>query len=114
MIMRIRERWDGSYIEGRKNLYSGNLLQVCLMLFGAAQPRRLIAREQNDDRMQVGAVQATFPIVGVIGAGVAEHLRAGDHALPKLFRKGGKRSFVDPSALSPLQVNATVTQRRSS
>src|SRR5437660_12734847 len=101
MVMRISKRRDGSYIEGRENLYPRSLFQICIVLLGTAQTRRLIAREQNDDCMQVRAVQAAFPIIGVICAGVPEHLRARNHALPKLFRKGGERSFVDPERPQP-------------
>src|SRR5438270_12960319 len=99
MVMRISKRRDGSYIEGRENLYPRSLFQICIVLLSTAQTRRLIAREQNDDCMQVRAVQAAFPVIGVICAGVPEHLRTGNHDLPKLFRKGGERSFVDPERL---------------
>src|SRR5947209_8749758 len=101
MVMRISKRRDGSYIEGRENLYPRSLFQVCVVLISTAQTRRLIAREQNDDCMQVRAVQAAFPVIGVICAGVSEHLRTGNHALPKLFRKRGERRFVDPERLQP-------------
>ena len=63
--------------------------------------------------MQVRAGQTADPVVGVIRAGIAEHLRAGRHALPELLWKCGQRGSDTPRARRPFDVNATVTQRLS-
>ena len=44
--------------------------------------------------MKVRAGEATDPVVRMILSGVAEHLRAGNHALLELFGKRGQRSLV--------------------
>ena len=53
-----------------------------------------IAGEQDDDGVEVRAGEAAHPVVRMILSGVAEHLRAGDHALLELFGKRGQRSLV--------------------
>ena len=40
--------------------------------------------------MQVGAGETADPVIRMVLSGVAEHLRARDHALLELFRKRGE------------------------
>src|SRR6516162_778036 len=77
--------------EGRD---AGEPRGVLVVLSDAALTLGDIAGEKNDDGVEVGAGQAAHPVVGVVGAGVAEDLRPGRHALTKLFGKGCQRSLV--------------------
>src|SRR5262249_39401195 len=60
-----------------------------------------IASKENSDRMQVGAGETTCPMIGMVGASVAEHLRPSRHALTKLFRKCSKRGVAHPKGAEP-------------
>ena len=64
------------------------------MLRPAALALRRVAGEQDDDGVEVGAGEPADPVVGMVRAGVAEHLRAGHHALPELLGKRGERGLV--------------------
>ena len=56
----------------RESRYAGKPRGVLLVLPDAALTLGDVAGEKNDDGMEVGAGQATHPVVGVVGAGVAE------------------------------------------
>ena len=64
------------------------------MLRQASLALRFIAGEQDDDRVEVRAGQAADPVVWMVLSGVAEHLRARNHALLELFGESGQRSLV--------------------
>ena len=53
-----------------------------------------VAGEQDDDGVEVRAGETAHPVVRMILSGIAEHLRAGDHALLELFGKRGQRSLI--------------------
>ena len=61
--------------------------------------------------MQVVAGQPADPVLRGAGPGVAEDVRAGRHTLPELVGKSRQCVLGTPSARSPVQVNANVTQR---
>ena len=49
------------------------------------------AREQDRDRVQVIAGQATHPVVGMIGSGITQNVRTRRHALTELLGESGQR-----------------------
>src|SRR5215203_3126682 len=95
MIARVGERWKRSEIQRRQNFDARSACQIGLMLSRTPLPLGLVAREQNSYGVQVRAVEATFPMIGMIRAGVTEHLSTGGHALPKFFGEGGERGLID-------------------
>ena len=72
-----------------EGLHGGEPRGVLLMLSNGTLTLGDIAGEQNDDGVELGTGQTAHPVVGVVGAGVAEDLRPSGHALTKLFGKGG-------------------------
>ena len=72
------------------------------------------AREQDRDRVQVITGQAAEPVLRCVGAGVAEDAAREGMPVPELVREGRSDSSGTPSARSPFQVNASVTQRSDS
>ena len=94
MIVSIIERRRRLQIERRQHLHAFAPRDELLVLGAAALAFGGIAGEEDDDGVQVRAGQTADPVVGVIRAGIAEHLRAGRHALPELLRKRGERGFV--------------------
>src|SRR5438094_2639658 len=64
------------------------------MLGARPLARRGVAREEDDDGVQVGTGESTHPLVGMVRTGITEDIRARCHALLKLLRKGGQRSLV--------------------
>ena len=65
------------------------------MLYLAAATLGCIAGEQDGDGVKVRAGEASHPVVRMIFSGVAEHLRAGNHALLELFGERGQRTLID-------------------
>ena len=63
---------------------------------------RVVPREENDDRVQVGARKSTHPMLGRVRAGIAEHLRPRRHALLELLRKRGERSLIQSERAKPV------------
>ena len=51
---------------------------------------RGVAGEQDNDGVEVCAGKTTHPVLRMVPSGVAEHLRARDHALLELLRERGK------------------------
>ena len=64
------------------------------MLGLAARPLGGIAGKQDRDGVKVRPGEAAQPVVWVVLSGIAEHFRAGDHALLEFFGKGRQRNFV--------------------
>src|SRR3954454_15904864 len=54
-----------------------------------------VAGEQDGDGVKLWAGEASNPVGGMILSGVAEHLRAGNHALLELFGERGERALID-------------------
>src|SRR4051794_39379659 len=72
------------------------------MLGETADPLGAIPGEQNGNRVEVGAGESADPMVGMVRAGVAQHLRAGDHALLELLREALEGGFVHPQSPEPV------------
>jgi hypothetical protein len=64
------------------------------VLDATALALRGVASEQDDDRVEVGAGEASDPVIRMIRTAVAEHFRAGHHALLELFGKRAERRVV--------------------
>ena len=90
VIVRIIERRRRLQIQRRKHLYAFAPRDELFVLGLAALALGGVAGEQDRDGVQVGAGQTAHPVVRMILSGIAEHLRAGDHALPELLRKRGQ------------------------
>src|SRR5262245_12264320 len=64
------------------------------MLARAALALGHVTREEDDDRVQIGAREAAGPMIGAVRAGRADDLCPRRHALAKLLRKRGQRAVV--------------------
>src|SRR5262249_49270170 len=95
VIVGVLERWSRLEVERRERFDAWELRGVLLVFLDAPLPLRHVAREQNHDRMKVRAGEAAHPVIGMVRARVAEHLRTRRHALAELLRKRRKRRLVD-------------------
>src|SRR4029453_12351338 len=92
--MRIDEWRYGRQIKRREYFHVLALRDEFIVLRHASLALCLIAGEEDNDGMEIGARQATYPVVGMVCSCVAEDLRAGGHALPELFGEGRQRRTV--------------------
>ena len=72
------------------------------MLVDAALALRDVAREQDDDGVQIRSWQPADPVVRMVGAGIAEDLRPRGHALAELVGKRRQRGLVDAERAQPV------------
>ena len=94
VVVRVVERRGRVEVERREHLRPLATRDEGPMLRLAAIALRAIAGEEDGDGVQVRAGQAAHPVVGVIGARVAEDLGAGDHALLELLGERAQRRLV--------------------
>ena len=96
MIMCVIERRRRIQIQHRQTAHTlapGHKLVVFSRgpsMFG------VIAREQDRDRVQVGACQSAHPVVRVGGPGITQDVRAGRHALAKRLRESCQGFLGNP------------------
>ena len=90
-IIKRRRRFQ---VQGREHLHAFAPRDELVVLYLAALSLGSIAGEQDRDGVKIRAGEAAHPVVRMIFSGVAEHLRAGDHALLELFGERGQRSFI--------------------
>ena len=90
VVVRMVEGRRRFQVQRREHFHAIQLRDESLVLGPGTVPIRGVAREQNDDCVELRTRELPYPVVGVIRAGVAEDLRAGRHALPELVGKRGK------------------------
>src|SRR5262249_55702507 len=95
VIVGVLERRRRLEIERRQRFDAREPRGILLMFLDTPLPLRHVAREQDHQRVKVGAGEPAHPVIGMVRAGVAEHLRARRHALAELFRKRRERRSVD-------------------
>ena len=95
MVVRIVERRRRLQVQRGEHLNPFAPRDELIVLGQAALALSGVAGEQDGDGVKVRAGEASHPVVGMILSGVAEHLRAGDHALLELFGERGQRSLID-------------------
>ena len=94
MVVRIVERRRRLQVQRREHLHAFALCDELVVLGDAACALGGVAGKQDGDGVEVRAGEAAHPVVRMILSGVAEHLRAGDHALLELFGERGQRSLI--------------------
>ena len=102
MIVSIVKRRNGLKVEHREDLDAGAVGDKLLVLRDAAVMFRIVPREENDDRVQIGARKAADPMFGRVQTRVAKHLRPRGHALLELLRKRRERSLVQSKRAKPI------------
>ena len=95
VVVRIDEWRYGRQVKRREHVHVAALRDEFVVLRHASLALRFIAGEKDNDGVQSRARQATYPVVWMVCSCVAEHLRAGHHTLPELFRERGQRSLVN-------------------
>ena len=75
MIVSVIKRWDGLKVEHREDLDAGTAGDKLLVFKDAPVVFRVISREENDDRVQIGPLKAAHPMLRCVRTRVAEHLR---------------------------------------
>ena len=83
-------------IERGKHLHSLGLGYEEVVFADAAFTLLLRACKENGDRVEVGASQPANPVIGVVGASVAQNTGSSNHALAEFLGKACKRSLVHP------------------
>ena len=86
--MGILVRRKGRQVQVGEGLHARVLLEKPLVLLDGALALGHIAGEEDDQRMELRARQAAHPVVGMVGARVAEDLGPGGHPLAKLLGEG--------------------------
>ena len=94
VIVRIVERRRRLQVQRRKHLHALALRDEFFVLDLATAALGGIAGEQDDDGVEVRAGETAHPVIRMIFSGIAEHLRAGDHALLELLGERGQRSLI--------------------
>ena len=102
MLVRVAKRRNGVKVEHRQHFDAGATGDELFVLRDAAVVFRVVPREENDDRVQVGARKSTHPMLGRVRAGIAEHLRPRRHALLELLGKRGERSLIQSKRTKPV------------
>ena len=102
MLVRIVKRRNGVKVEHGQHFDAGAAGDELLVLRDAAVVFRVVPREENDDRVQVGARKSAHPMLGSVATGIAEHLRPRRHALLELLRKRGERSLIQSKRAKPV------------
>ncbi len=95
MVVRVIERRRRLEIERRQRFDPGKLRGVLLVFADAALSFRDIAREEDHDRMEVGAGKTAHPVIGMVRSGIAKDRGPVRHPLTKLFRKCRQACVVD-------------------
>src|SRR5262245_10249620 len=95
MIVGVLERRRRLEIERRQRFDARKLRGILLMFLAAPLPLRRVAREQDHDCMKFRTGEAAHPMIGMVRARIAQHLRARRHALAELLRKRRERRLVD-------------------
>ena len=94
VVVCIVERRRRLQVQRREHLNAFAPRDELVVLRLAAPALGGIAGEQDRDGVKVRAGEASDPVVRMILSGVAEHLRAGDHALLELFGERGQRTLI--------------------
>ena len=102
MLVRVAKRRNGVKVEHREDLDAGAAGDELLVLRDAPVVLRVVPREENDDRVQIGARKPADPMLRRVHAGVAEHLRPRRHALLELLRERRERSLVQSKRAKPV------------
>jgi hypothetical protein len=87
----VAERRGRIQVKKRQGFHTRALGEQLVVLADAALVFGLGAGEQDRDRVQLLIGQTTHPVLGSIGAGVAEDVRASCHALPELVETAAMR-----------------------
>src|SRR4029077_329433 len=95
VIVRIDEWRYGRQVKRREHFHVAALRDEFVMLRHASLALRFIAGEKDNNGVETRARQATYPVDWMVCSCLAEHLRAGHHTLPELFRERGQRSLVN-------------------
>src|SRR5579885_1724015 len=84
---------SGEQFDGRRPRKKGRVILPAALALGD------IAREQDDDRVKIGASDVADPMPRMVCASSTDDFGASGHALAEFLRKGGERSFVDAESL---------------
>ena len=101
-------------VEHGEDLDAGTTRDKLLVLRDAPVALSIVSREENDDRMQIGARELADPMFRSVDP-VCRRASPPAPAMPCLNSSGKEASEASssPSARSPFQVKAAVTQRLS-
>ena len=94
VVMVIVVRRQGFQVQIGEGLHARVRREKPLVLLDGALTLGHIAGEEDDQRMELRAGQAAHPVVGVVGARVAEDRGPGGHALAKLLGEGRQRGLI--------------------
>ena len=94
VIVRIVERRRRLQIQRREHFHALALGYELFVLQLAAPVLGAVAGEQDDDGMEVRAGETAYPVLWIIFSGIAQHVRARDHALLEFLGERGQRGLV--------------------
>ena len=102
MIVGVVERRHGLEVQRRENLHALARDYQLLVFRHTAVMFGIVPREQDDDGMKRGIGESANPVVGMVGARIAQHLRPGHHPLAKLLRESSQATRDPGPARQPV------------